>query len=441
MAQRRPGAGRLTNSISTDTIVALSSGRPPAAVAVIRTSGPHALAAAEAVIGQLPEARQAALRTLRDPRSGEVLDRALVLRFDAPASATGEYIVEYQCHGGRAVADAIVSTLATQPGLRLAEPGEFTRRAFHNGRIDLTEAEGLADLLEAETEGQRRAALQMAGGGVRRLVEAWRNRIVLLSAQAEAAIDYVDEEDETATDTGRLADEAVAIAAELRQWLDRPRIEPLKAGIRIVVAGPPNAGKSSLINALSESDRAIVTDIPGTTRDVIEVPVAIDGIPFVLVDTAGLRDGEDMVERMGIDRAQSEIQRADILLWLGDPDVAPEHPQLIRIHAKFDIHGPESQIPESLAVSSVTRAGLSDLITELGARANRLMPSEDGIALNERQAIEISRAFAALQQRNSDIVVLAELLRVARDALDRITGRSGIEDTLDALFGRFCLGK
>lgn len=426
----------------SDTIFALSSGQPPAAVAVIRTSGPGALAAAEALAGALPPPRQAALRQLRDPASGAVLDQVLVLRFDGPASATGEDVVEYQCHGGRAVVRSILDALARQPGMRAAEPGEFTRRAFANGRIDLTEAEGLADLLEAETERQRRAALLRADGGVRRLVEGWRERIILLSARAEAAIDYVDDEEETGADVAALGREAQALAAELGQWLDRPRAEPLREGIRIVAAGPPNAGKSSLVNALSQSERAIVTAIPGTTRDVIEVPLAISGVPFVLVDTAGLRDGRDAVEKIGIERAESEIARADMLLWLGEPAAAPSHPHLIRLYPRADEPGRAKAPNGALAVSSVTGHGLDELIRLLVERAGALLPGDDVVALNQRQATEIAAASAALQQSGgNDLVILADGLRQAREAIDRITGRAGIDDMLDALFGRFCLGK
>lgn len=426
----------------SDTIFALSSGQPPAAVAIIRTSGPEAFAAAEALAGSLPPARRAALRELRDPASNALLDQVLLVRFAAPASATGEDIVEYQCHGGRAVVRSILDALATRPGLRAAEPGEFTRRAFANGRIDLTEAEGLADLLEAETERQRRAALLRSEGGVRRLVEGWRERIVLLSARAEAAIDYVDDEEETGADVRALGQEVDALAADLAQWLDRPRAEPLKDGIRVVAAGPPNAGKSSLVNALSQSERAIVTDVAGTTRDVIEVPLAIAGVPFVLVDTAGLREGRDVVERIGIERAESELARADILLWLGEPAEAPIHPHLIQLHPRCDLPGRECTPDGALPISSITGGGVDQLIRLLIDRANAILPGDDVVALNQRQATEIATAFAALQQSgDGDLVILADSLRRAREAIDRITGRAGIDDMLDALFGRFCLGK
>ena len=314
------------------TIYALSSGRPPAAVAIIRTSGPKAHEAA-GMLTRLPPPRRATLRTLCDPRDGRVIDRALVLRFDAPQSATGEDVVEYQCHGGRAVVDAVLAALGAIDGLREAEPGEFTRRAFANGRIDLTEAEGLADLLEAETEAQRRTALATASGGLKRQIEVWAARLVELSARAEAAIDYVDE-DEVAGVDERLSGDSGAQADELAEWLARPRIEPLRDGVRVVVAGPTNSGKSSLINAISESERAIVTEIPGTTRDTIEVPLAMGGIPLVLVDTAGLRDTDDRVELIGIDRALGEQASADILLWLGEACEAPDHRKVIAVHSK-----------------------------------------------------------------------------------------------------------
>lgn len=432
----------LDPGVFRDTIVALSSGHPPAAVAVIRTSGPHALRVAEALAGPLPPPRNAALRLLHHPVSGAVLDQVLLLRFDSPASATGENVVEYQCHGGRAVVRSILDALTGLPGMRAAEPGEFTRRAFSNGRIDLTEAEGLADLLEAETESQRRAALLRADGGVRRLVEGWRERVVSLSARAEAAIDYVDDEDQTATDPAGLADECRSLCAELAQWLERPRAELLKDGIRVVAAGPANVGKSSLVNALSHSERAIVTPIAGTTRDVIEVPLAIDGVPFILVDTAGIRASDDPVERIGVERAGREVRGADILLWLGEPTDAPDHPQLLLLHPRADQPGRDDSPPGILPVSAVTGVGLDQLTRLLIERARNLLPGDGEIALNQRQATEIANASAALGEVDrGDIVLRADSLRRAREALDRITGRAGIEDMLDALFGRFCLGK
>lgn len=437
MAQRRPGAGFLT-----DTIFALSSGHPPAAVAVIRTSGPNAFDAAEALAGPLSPPRHAVLRTLRDPERGAELDRVLLLRFAGPASATGEDIVEYQCHGGRAVVRSILEALTALPGMRAAQPGEFTRRAFHNGRIDLTEAEGLADLLEAETERQRRAALLRADGGLRRLVEGWRDRVVVLSARAEAAIDHVDDEDETAADAALLAAEARTLADELGGWLARPRAELLRDGIRVVATGPTNAGKSSLINILSESERSIVTAYPGTTRDVIEVPVAIDGVPFIFIDTAGLRETLDPIEQIGVKRAGNESDRADILLWLGDPGNCPRHCRVLKIHSRADVPGREEAPGGSIATSTVTGLGIDRVRSEISRLSEEMLPGEDEITLNLRQASEISNVFNALvNSPTDDIVLLAECMRQAREALNRVTGRAGMEDVLDALFGRFCLGK
>lgn len=423
-----------------DTIFALSSGRLPCAVAIIRTSGPAAFDAAETLSGSLPPPRLAAVRAIHV--EDEVIDHGLVVRFDGPHSATGENVVEYQCHGGRAVVDALLAALAKLPGMRAAQPGEFTRRAFSNGRIDLTEAEGLADLLEAETESQRRAAMRNAEGGLRRQVNAWREAVVTLSARAEAAIDYVGDEDETVVDERILASEALALADDLAGWLSRPRTEALKDGIRVVAAGPPNAGKSSLINALAGNDRAIVTSRPGTTRDVIEVPLAIGGVPFVLVDTAGLRTSDDEVEQIGVARAETEARRADILLWLGDPEAGPAHDRVVQIHARADL--PERGPPPvgSIPVSSTTCAGLPALCDRLIDEAHGLLPTESQVSLNRRQADCIADAETALRDSAAgQIEVIADALRRAGEAFARLTGQSGVEDMLDALFGRFCLGK
>jgi tRNA modification GTPase len=422
----------------TDTIFALSSGRPPAAISVIRVSGPKAHEAGMAIAGSLPEPRSAAVRELRNPGSAELLDEALVLRFDSPASSTGEDIVEFQCHGGRAVVDAVLAALATLEGLRLAEPGEFTRRAFENGRIDLTEAEGLADLIEAETESQRKAAMLMAEGGLRKQIAEWQERLLGLSAEAERAIDY--DEDDSAVDPA-LARDCGALAAELQHWLDRPRAELLKDGVRVVVAGPPNAGKSSLLNAIAGEERAIVTDIPGTTRDHIEVPLAVGGVPIVLTDTAGLRESADAVEAIGVERAGRLVKAADILVWLGDPAEAPGHPRLIQVHPKADLHGEGPA--GSISISAKTGEGLKPLLERIGEEAKFLLPGEDSIALNRRQAAQLVDAHDALDRAGAttDLVLVAENLRQARAAFDRLTGRAGVEDVLDALFGRFCLGK
>jgi tRNA modification GTPase len=426
--------------IDPDTIYALSSGRPPAALSVIRISGRRAHAAANAVAGSLPEARTAAVRALRHPSSGELLDEALVLRFDGPGSSTGEDVVELQCHGGRAVVDALLGALGEIDGLRRAEPGEFTRRAFANGRIDLTEAEGLADLIEAETESQRKAALALAEGGLKKQIAQWQARLLGLSAVAERAIDYDD--DDQALDPILLRD-CTALADELNEWLGRPRVEPLKDGVLVVVAGPPNAGKSSLINAIAGEERTIVTAVPGTTRDHIEVPLSLSGVPIRLTDTAGLRDTDDEVETIGVQRARLLVEASDVLVWLGEPDDAPGHRRSIMVHAKCDLpergRSPDGPLP----VSAATGEGLHQLLARIEELARTSLPGEDAIALNRRQAAHVAEAAEVLEAagQSHDLLLLAENLRVARAAFDRLTGRAGVEQVLDALFGRFCLGK
>ena len=424
-----------------DTIFALSSGRPPAAISVIRVSGPHAHRAGVLLAGDLPGARQAAVRELRDPGSGELLDEALMLRFDAPASSTGEDVVELHCHGGRAVVEAVLAALGRIDGLRQAQPGEFTRRAFENGRIDLTEAEGLADLIEAETESQRRAALLMAEGGLSKQITPWQGRLLELSARAEAAIDYVDEDSVDAHP--KLSGECGALAKELAQWLGRPRSDPLRDGLLIVLAGPPNSGKSSLLNALVGYERAIVTDLPGTTRDHIEVAAALGGVPVRLTDTAGLRDSDEPVERIGVERARRLVELADVLVWLGEPGRAPDHPRLIRVHSRADLADRGPAPPDSLAVSAVTGLGREALTAAIAKHARSLLPAEGQLALNRRQADCLGEARDALviAAGTGDLVIIAEALRSARAAFNRLTGRAGVEELLDGLFGRYCLGK
>lgn len=426
--------------MSDDTIFALSSGSPPAAIAIIRVSGPGAHAAGETLAGSLPPARQAAVRELRDVE-GALLDEALVLRFDGPSTATGEDLVELHCHGGRAVVSAVLAALGRLESCREAEPGEFTRRALENGRIDLTEAEGLADLLEAETESQRRAALLMAEGALCRQVAEWRERLLELSARAEATIDYVD--DDSVDADPELNRDCGALAKELSNWLDRPRVEKLKGGLRVVIAGQPNAGKSSLLNAIVGDQRAIVTEIPGTTRDHIEVPLALQGVPLRLTDTAGLRDSGELAEQIGVSRAKALIDLADILIWLDEPEKAPVHPQLIQVHARSDLPTRQAVPDGSIPVSSVTGAGLPQLSAAIVASSRTLLPLESEVALNERQAKCLADAQSALASaaEANDIVIAAEALRSARLAFDRLTGRAGVEDLLEALFGRFCLGK
>ena len=400
----------------------------------MRISGPRAHDTLRALAGKLPEPRLARLVRLRE--DGEVLDNALVLRFDGPASETGEDVAELQLHGGRSVVAAVLAALGRIEGLRLAEPGEFTRRAFENGRIDFAEAEGLADLIEAETEMQRRAALALAGGALSRQVEAWQQRLLALAAHLEALLDFSDEGDVPA---GELDAPLAALAAELDAFLARPTAERLRDGVRVVIAGPPNAGKSTLFNALAGRDAAITSEIAGTTRDVIEAPVALDGIPFLLIDTAGLRDHTETVEAIGVARARGQLAAADLVLWLGDPADAPRF--ALRVHAKADLGPPTAEA--DIAVSAKTGEGIEALIRLLIQHSTSLLPQPGQIALNTRHRAVLAEARIAVREaaETGDPLLAAESLRQARLALDRITGRAGVEDMLDALFRRFCIGK
>ena len=419
-----------------DTIYALSSGAPPAGIGVIRISGPRAGEALSRMANGLPPARSPRLRILRDGE-GAALDQALVMWFAGPNTATGEDLAEIHCHGGRAVVAALLAALSSIDGLREAEPGEFTRRAFSNGQIDLAEAEGLADLLSAETELQRRGALLAAGGDLSRQIEGWRNRVLGLAASIEAVIDFADEDDVSLPASfSRELDELIG---EIRATSQRPATDRLRGGIRVVLAGPPNAGKSSLFNALLSDDAAIVTSEAGTTRDVLERPVSIGGVPLVLVDTAGMRDsGAGAIEEMGIERARKEVASGHIVLWLGAPDELPVG--AIQISAKSDLGAVQS---EGLEVSAVTGFGLSELTDMLVEKAREILPPVDQIAFNRRQREWAQTAAQSLVDVNthSDLLIAAENLRAARRALDRLVGRDSTEEMLDALFGRFCIGK
>ncbi|MBX7458747.1 tRNA uridine-5-carboxymethylaminomethyl(34) synthesis GTPase MnmE [Qipengyuania sp. 1NDH17] len=423
----------------TDTIFALSSGAPPAAIGVVRISGPKAGEVVETMCGGMPEPRHASLRTLRN-ENGDALDKALVLWFPGPRTATGEDLAEFHCHGGRAVIAAVERALGRIDGVRRAEPGEFTRRAFANGVIDLAEAEGLGDLLAAETELQRRAAQEAAGGGLSRKVEEWRERVLRLSALVEAQLDFGDEDD-----VGGLPEmfhvELSQLLKEWREAIETPRVERLRDGIRVVFAGPPNSGKSSLFNAILDEGAAIVSAEAGTTRDVIERPVALGGVPFLLVDTAGLREeGAGDIERIGIERALGELGRADIVLWLGEEGRGPEG--ALEVASRSDLNNEEKAEPDYV-VSAVTGDGVESLVAGLLERARGLLPKPGTAALNARQGDALSEAMEALSgiETDADFLLTAERLRLARVALDRFLGRQSTEDMLDALFGRFCIGK
>jgi tRNA modification GTPase len=422
------------------TIVALSSGAPPAAIGIIRISGPGASAAVSGLAGTLPEPRRARVAVLRDAH-GTVLDEALVLWFPGPRSATGEDLAEFHCHGGRAVLDAVQGALVALPGCRLAEAGEFTRRAFANGRIDLAEAEGLGDLLSAETELQRAAAMANARGGVSSKVEAWRDEALRLSAQVEAALDFSDEDDVSELPEG-FTWNIDRLHAELAEWLARPRSEKLGEGFRVALAGPPNAGKSTLFNALVESEAAITSPIAGTTRDAIERSVAIEGVPFTFIDTAGLRvETADAIEQIGIERARAELARADIVLWLGEEGEGP--PGAWEIAPMSDAGDFAPKAKARFTLSALTGEGLATLKYALVETARRSLPKPGEAALNARQHAALEQAAAALENARSlgDLLLVGEELRTARAAFDRLVGRSTTEDMLDTLFGRFCIGK
>lgn len=424
----------------TDTIFALSTGAPPAAIAVIRISGPKAGQALQAIARKLPAPRRATYVEMHSA-AGEVLDRGLALWLPGPATATGEDLAELHCHGGRAVVAALEAALGELPELRRATPGEFTRRAFANGRIDLAEAEGLADLLSAETELQRRGAIAMAGGAFSRQVEAWREGLLAASARLEAVLDFADEDDVAALPPefeARIAD----LREEISAWLTRPRAEMLREGYRVVIAGPPNSGKSTLFNALVEFEAAIATPIPGTTRDVLTRPVALEGIPFLFADTAGLHDAvDDVVEAIGIERALEALDRADLVLWLGPEGQGPAGAW--DIAAQIDKPGVAAKRHPRHRISARTGEGMDGLRVDLAATARAAMPKPGEAALNARQHELLALAVSALSDASgeADPLIMAECLRTARMAFDGLLGRTTTEDMLDALFGRFCIGK
>ncbi|QJU57233.1 tRNA uridine-5-carboxymethylaminomethyl(34) synthesis GTPase MnmE [Sphingomonas sp. AP4-R1] len=430
----------MTLSSAGDTIFALSSGAPPAAIAIVRVSGPGAGPALAAIAGSVPEPRRARHAALRDD-DGALIDRALLLWMPGPNSATGEDLAEFHLHGGRAVVAALFDRLAGLPGLRSALPGEFTRRAFLHGRIDLTEAEGLADLLSAETAGQHRRALRMAEGGLGRIIERWRSVLLGLSAQIEAAIEFGESDEEVGTAI-RIDGALAELAGEAKALLAAPPAERLRDGLRIVAAGPPNSGKSTLINALAGREVALATPIAGTTRDIIEAPVRLDGHAILLTDTAGLRDGAEEVERLGIARARNAIDGADLILWCGAPEDCPAPDRSLLLHTRADERSDVAPVG-SLGVSIHDPNSLIALRRSIDAKAHLLAGPDDALSLNARQRALVGTIAEELAVASSmlDPILQAEHLRICRDALDRLVGRSGVEDMLDSLFGRFCLGK
>ena len=421
-----------------DTIFALSSGQPPAGIAVVRISGPAAFDAA-AALGAMPKTlRRAALRAVRG-QGGALLDRALVLAFDGPGTATGEDLVELHCHGGRAVVAAVLGALADVPGCRLAQPGEFTRRALSNGRIDLSEAEGLADLLEAETEQQRILALRSAEGAISRAVQGWLTEVAMLSARIEVMLDYADEEDAGANDANVVRSAMAMLAATIDQAASAPPVERVRDGVRVVIAGPPNAGKSTLLNLLVGRDAAIVSPIAGTTRDRIEAPVVRQGRAYLLIDTAGLTETADVVEAIGVDRARAAVAEADLILWVSDE--ASPHDGALHVHARADLAGREDAPTGRLGVRRDDPSTIARLWDAIEERAESLLPSADALPLRSRHRDLCRAAVTALREAPADPLLVGEHLRLARSSLAAITGVDATEVMLDQLFGRFCLGK
>jgi tRNA modification GTPase len=450
------------------TIFALSSGRPPAAIAVVRVSGPRAGVALETLIGRLPEPRKAALARVRDPASGEIIDEALALWFPAPHSETGEDVAELQLHGGQAVIAGVLDALATIEGCRPAEAGEFTRRAFENGRLDLTAVEGLADLIAAETQAQRRLAFRQLKGLIGDRAEAWRRRLIEALALVEARIDFSDEADVPEDLLGPALRAAQQLRDEIAGVLaDGRRGERLRDGLVVAIAGPPNAGKSTLLNRLARREAAIVSPYAGTTRDVIEVHLDLDGYPVTLLDTAGIRDSAEPVEQEGVRRARERAAAADLVLWVIDGSVGglaidgrPKNLANVTIwlvRNKIDqangtfVAGAakqgNSEYEFILSIAALTGVGMEALTAALSAFAKTYFASTESTIITRarhRRALEetvaaLDRA-VALDHANGEELI-AEELRSAATTLGRLTGRVDVEDILDVIFRDFCIGK
>jgi tRNA modification GTPase len=437
--------------MSGDTIFALSSGPPPSGVAIIRMSGPSVRFGLETLIDSIPEPRRASLHSIRG-HDRQAIDRGLVLYFPGPASFTGEDVAEFHLHGGRAVVAAVLAELGRLPGFRPADAGEFTRRAFGNDRLDLTQVEGIADLVLAETEAQRRQALRQADGALGRLYEGWRERLVRARALIEAELDFPDEDDVPGSVSVQVWDDMRALEKEIVNHVSDRRGERLRDGVEIVVLGPPNAGKSSLVNAIARREVAIVTPEPGTTRDLIEVRLDLGGYPATLVDTAGLRDGQGPIEREGIRRAEKRAADADLVLWLADATgpATTALPGALTVATKIDLIESESERSRlaggfDCRVSTVTGEGIDDLLALVTRRVAVDPPIESPLVTRARHRTALASCLEAIRAALTDdrrpLELRAEDLRRAGDALGRVTGRIGVEDLLDVIFRDFCIGK
>jgi len=448
------------------TIFALSSGRPPSAISIVRLSGPRARATLAGLAGRVPQPRMATRALLRDPL-GQPIDDAVVLWFPTPASATGEDVAEFHIHGGRAVLAALFAALSTFENVRAAEPGEFTRRAFENGKLDLTEAEALDDLIHADTDRQRRQALRQLKGLLGDKVRDWRARIIEASALIEAGIDFADEGDVPEELIGPAVGNIKSLLDEIEEVLAaQGRSERLREGLLVAISGPPNVGKSTLINLLARREVAIVSPHAGTTRDVIEVQLDLDGYPVTLIDTAGIRQTDDPVELEGVKRARMRAAEADLVLWLidsehthseGTRDVLASDAMVWVIRNKIDLEGqgrasdsafdPPGRLGASAFGISASRGdGIPELVASLAAFARDYLGSEEMALIGrERQRKLLQEAASSLQRSLSALgqgeELVAEELRRASDFLGRLLGRVDVEDILDAIFREFCIGK
>jgi tRNA modification GTPase len=434
--------------MNEDTIFALATGAGRAAIAVMRISGPRTAGVLQHLLGSLPPARRATYARLRAGLGGDILDRCLVLWFPGPASFTGEDSAEFHLHGGRAVIAGVAGALGRDLGCRPAWPGEFTRRAFLNGKLDLTEVEGLADLINAETQAQRVQALRQLGGALGRLAQDWRRQLIGALAAVEAEIDFSDESDvDVCVGRGAFAiatKVAAAIAAALN---DGQRGERLRDGYVVVLAGPPNAGKSTLLNAIARREAAIVSPHAGTTRDAIEVQLELEGLPVTLIDTAGLRPTIDPIEKEGVARALDRASAADLVLLLRARGSAPAPPPptqaaVLAVQTMADL--PTDGIDrEPLIVSALTGAGLDELVAAIAERARDAMGAGEAVITKERHRRAMVDALDSLRSLNDSLPVelVAEHLRRAAAALAALTGLIRPDDVLDEIFAQFCIGK